>query len=245
MLRAAFLLCAAVALLAQSAPPQFEAASIRPSDRDELSAPSGCETTPGLVRCTNVTLKRAIVGAYDVVPDRVLGGPDWIDSDCYQITARTNQPLAGETLDAMLQALLAERFQLRLHRETRTREAFVLEVAKNGPKLHPAGDAARSYYNGHGHMEATSVSMSMFAGVLSRQLGLPVVDRTGLSGAFNFKLVWNPDSPLTLELGTSAASDAGVELFNAIQQQLGLVLRARRMAVEMLVIDHAEKPSDN
>jgi uncharacterized protein (TIGR03435 family) len=242
MFRAANLLLIAAFLQTETAQPRFEAASIRVSQGDELEAPSGCPTDPGLIRCTNVTLKRAITGAYDVVPDRVLGGPDWIDSDRFQITAKVAQPVREEELDKMLQTLLAERFHLKLHREMRTLPGFVLEIGKNGPKLQPAAGASRSLYNAHGHMEAASVTMSMLAQTLSREFGLPVVDGTGLTGAFNFRLVWNPDSPLTLELGTGAASDAGVELFNSIQQQLGLTLKSRRMRVEVLVVDHAEKP---
>ena len=244
MLRAACLLCVSLTLHAQAAS-QFEAASIRPSDSDEMSGPSGCQTSLGLVRCINVTLKRVIVGAYDVVPDRVLGGPDWIDLDRFQITARSAEPASGDVLNEMLQALLKERFHLTLHRESRMRKAFVLEIAKGGSKLQGAGDAPRSFINGHGHMEATAVTMSLFAEVLSRQLGIPVVDHTGLMGSFNFDFVWNPDSPLTTEFGTGAASDANNELFNAMREHLGLTLQSRRMPVEMLVIDHAEKPSEN
>lgn len=242
MHRAASLFFTCVLLHAQAIQPRFDAASIRLSQGDELDAPSGCPTDPILLRCTNVTLKRAIVGAYDVIPDRVLGGPDWIDSDRFQITAKAPQPVRGEDLDKMLETLLAERFHLKLHSEMRTLPAFTLEIARNGPKLQPAGGAPRSFYNGHGDMEATGVTMSLLAQTLSRQLGLPVMDRTGLTGAFNFRLVWNPDSPRTLELGTGAASDAGVEFFNAIRQQLGLTLKSRRMRVEVLVVDRADKP---
>lgn len=245
MVRWACFFCAAAWLAAQSPAQRFEAASIRPSGPDDLAGPSGCQTDPALVRCTNVTLKRAIVGAYDLVPDRILGGPEWIDSDRYQITARAAQPVHGEALDRLLQSLLAERFGLKLHRETRNLPGFVLEIAKQGPRLQPAADAPRSMNNGHGHLEATGVTMGLFTEVLSRELGLPVIDRTGLSGAFDFRLVWNPDSPHTLELGTGASPDADVELFNSIQQQLGLTLKSRRMRVEVLVIDRAEKPSPN
>ncbi len=237
------LLLMAAFLPAQAPQARFEAASIRLSQGDELDAPSGCPTDAILVRCTNVTLKRAIVGAYDVIPDRVLGGPDWIDSDRFQITAKSAQPVRGEELDKMLQALLADRFHLKFHREMRNLPAFVLGIAKNGPKLQPATGAPRSYNNAHGHMEASGVTMSLFAEVLSRQLGLPVMDRTGLTGAFNFRLVWNPDAPLTTELGTGAASDAGVDFFNSIKQQLGLTLKSRRMRVEVLMVDHAERPA--
>ena len=144
---------------------------------------SGCQTTPGLVRCTNVTLKRCIVGAYVVGADRVLSGPDWIDTDHFQITARASEPIGDKGLMAMLQTLLAERFKLVLHRESRLGETMVLEVAKKGPKLQPASAGKSSYNNAHEHLDATSITMADFAEILSRNLKLPVVDRTGLTGA--------------------------------------------------------------
>jgi uncharacterized protein (TIGR03435 family) len=117
-----------VACLAQT--PQFEAASIHPTDPKDFSNPSGCPTTTGLLRCTNVTLKRCIVGAYGIGPDRVVGGPDWINTDRFEITARSAQPVGDKGLMALLQMLLAERFKLSLHRELRRGETMVLEVSK-------------------------------------------------------------------------------------------------------------------
>jgi uncharacterized protein (TIGR03435 family) len=266
VLRAARLLCIAAVCLApaawitatafaQSAPPRFEVATIRPSNPDELSGSSGCETGRGLTRCSNVTLKRAIIGCYHVVPDHVVlgqvpGGPDlggpawnWIDSDRFQITGKAGQPVSGDALDAMLQTLLAERFHLKLHREMRTGDALLLEIAKNAPKLQAASGAASSYSNGHGRLDATGVTMDTLAGMLSRDTGMTVVDRTGLNGAFSFRLAWNPDAPQGLAADDAAAFLREV-LSSAMQQQLGLTLKPQRMPVEMLIIDHAEKPSD-
>jgi uncharacterized protein (TIGR03435 family) len=229
----------------QSELPRFEVASIRPSNSEELAGSSGCQTTSGLIRCTNVTLKRCIVGAYVVGPDRVLGGPDWTNTDHYQITARAGQPINDDkALMAMLQTLLAERFKLVLHRESRRGEAMVLEVAKNGPKLQLAGDAILTYNNRHDRLDATTMTMAGFAEILSRNLNLPVVDRTGLTSAFNFTLRWNPDSAGALERD-DAASALRSEVSNAIARQLGLTLKSKRMPVEVLVIDHAAKPSEN
>src|ERR1700693_6038620 len=103
MLRVAVCLILFLAVsLSQVPETQFEVASIRPSRPDEVAAGwSGCQDSPGLVRCTNVTLKRCIVGAYVVGADRVLSGPDWIDTDHFQITARTNQPIGVKDLMAM------------------------------------------------------------------------------------------------------------------------------------------------
>ncbi len=228
----------------QSAKPQFEVASIHPSNPKEFAAPSGCQTTIGLLRCMNVTLKRCIVGAYGVGQDRVLGGPDWINTDHFQITARTDQRIGDEGLMAMLQTLLADRFKLVLHRASRRGETMVLEVAKNGPKLNPAGDVNASWNNMHDHLDATKITMGQFAEILSRNLNLPVADRTGLTGAFNFTLHWNPDSSDALERDEAAAV-LRLEMSTAIARQLGLTLKSRRMSVELLVIDHAEKPSEN
>jgi uncharacterized protein (TIGR03435 family) len=244
--------CSALAIAAsfaqvpasRSEPPRFEVASIRPSNPEEMAGPSGCQTTSGLVRCINVTLKRCIVGAYVVGPDRVLGGPDWADTDHFQITARAGQPIDDRALMAMLQTLLSERFNLVLHRESRRGEAMVLEVAKNGPNLQPGGDAILTYNNRHDRLDATMMTMAGFAEILSHNLNLPVVDRTGLTGAFNFTLRWNPDSAGALERDEAAAALRS-EVSNAIAKQLGLTLKTKRMPVEMLVIDHAEKPSEN
>jgi uncharacterized protein (TIGR03435 family) len=249
--RAACLLCVTAVALAQSAPVRFEVTTVRPSNPDELGGPSGCETGRGLARCSNVTLKRAILGAYHVVPDHVLMGPhlgepdwNWIDSDRFQITGKADQPVGGDALDAMMQALLGERFGLKLHREMRTGDALVLEVAQNGPKLPAAGAAASSYDNGHGRLEATGVTMDTLAGILSRDTRMTVADRTGLSGAFSFTLTWNPDAPP--DLGPDdAAAFVREALSSAMQRQLGLTLKPQRMPVEMLIIDHAEKPTDN
>jgi uncharacterized protein (TIGR03435 family) len=255
VLRAARLLCIAAVCIApavwitatafaQSAPPRFEVATIRPSNPDELGGPSGCETGRGLTRCSNVTLKRAIIGAYHIAPDHVLGGLNWIDSDRFQITGKAEQPVGGDALDAMMQALLAERFHLKLHRETRTGDALVLGIARNGPKLQPSSGGAGSYDNGPGRMVDTSITMATFAEILSRNTRLPVVDRTGLSGAFTFTLTWNTDVPPGLGPDDAAAFLREV-LSSAMRQQLGLTLKPQRMPVEMLIIDHADKPSDN
>jgi uncharacterized protein (TIGR03435 family) len=236
--------CFAQAPPAQSEPPRFEAASIRPSNPEELAGPSGMQTGRGLVRATNVTLKRTIAGAYGVGQDRILGGPEWSESDRFQITAKADQPVGEDVLNAMLQTLLAERFKLVLHRVARTGETMVLEVAKNGPKLPPAGAAPPSYNNGHSRLDATGLSMSKLVEILSRDLKLPVVDRTGLKGAYNFTLRWNPDSAGAIEPDDAAAA-LRLEMSTAIAQQLGLSLKSQRTPVEMLVIDHAEKPSAN
>ena len=127
-----------------SGPPRFDAAVIHPSNPNESDAPSGCSTTPGFMRCSNVTLKRCITGAYGIGADRVLGGPDWINTDRFQITARSEQPLGDKGLMTMLQTLLADRFKLVLHRESRPGDAMSLEIGPKGPKLQQSSTAHRN-----------------------------------------------------------------------------------------------------
>src|SRR5579884_3848805 len=212
-------------------PPRFEVASIHPADPKEFNGPSGCFTTPGLMRCSNVTLKRCITGAYRVGPDRVVGGPAWIDTDRFQISARSDLPLGDQGLMAMLQTLLADRFKLVLHRETRRGEGMVLKVAKRGPKLQPAGTERASWQNMQDHMDATKITMAEFAEILSRDLNIPVVDETGLSGTYNFALRWNPDNTEGRTHEESAAA-LRPEMSRAIARQLGLALTTRKMPVE-------------
>jgi len=224
-------------------PPRFEVASIRPSNPEDSNLPSGCQTGNGLMRCSNVTLKRCIVGAYEILTDQILGGPDWIDSDRFDITAKADRPIGDKALDQMLRTLLAERFNLKLHHETRAGETMALEVAGGGPKLEPAADAAHIYENAHDHLDAT-ITMAQLAEILTRDLRLPVTDRTGLSGAFKFTLHWNPDFPVPLSRD-DAAEALRLEVSRAIAQQLGLRLRRERERIDVLVVDSAEKPSPN
>jgi uncharacterized protein (TIGR03435 family) len=244
MMRAAvFALLAAGLSYAQA--PRFEAAAIHPASPEESHGPSGCDTATGFVRCTNVTLKRSIAGAYNVVgQERVLGGPDWADTDRFDIVARSAEPVGDRGLMEMLQTLLADRFQLRLHRETRNADAMVLEAGKNGAKIQPASDARHSWKNSHDHMVATGITMDDLAGILSRDLKLPVVDGTDLAGAYSFTLRWDPEVADGLGRDEWIAA-LRAEMSAALARQLGLTLRFRKAPLEMIVIDRAEKPSDN
>jgi uncharacterized protein (TIGR03435 family) len=226
-----------------AAGPRFEVASIRPSKADPQSG-SGIWTGHGRIDAQNVTLKRCIMGAWGVGPHEISGGPDWLNSDRFEILAKSDRPTDEDPeLMRMLQSLLADRFKLALHRETKVMHAFVLEVAKNGPKLEkaPPGESATNTSSG---TTAKSIvvrctGMDGFARVLAREMDLPVVNHTGLEGIFSFRLQWAPEDART----SDAAS--GPSIFTAIREQLGLRLRAEKAPVEILVIDRAEKPSPN
>lgn len=233
-------------LLCQNAPdPRFEVASIKPSNPDQLRGPSGITTGHGRIAGNNVTLKRCIMGAYGLGPHQISGGPPWLDSDRFEIAAKSEEPNDGdEVLMTMLRTLMAERFKLSVHRETRTVRALLLEVAKSGPKLENAEQGEAATRSFHGAIDASMITMTRFAEVLSRATELPVVDRTGLKGAFNLKLRWRPESPWPTVTGVDDAMERP-PLSTALEQQLGLHLESRKVPMEILVIDHAEKPTDN
>ena len=223
---------------------RFEVASVKPSKADPGA--SGIKTGHGRLDAKNVTLKRCIMGAYGVGPHQIVGGTVWLDAVLFEICSKADQSTDDDTvLMSMLQDLLGERFKLTLHREKRTIRALVMEVGKNGPKLEKAepGEAGTNTINGKTGLiiDAHNTDMDLLARVLAREMDLPVVNRTGLEGIFNFKLQWARE--------TSRPSDGGgvegASTFTAIQEQLGLHLRADKAPVEVLVIDHVEKPSEN
>jgi uncharacterized protein (TIGR03435 family) len=232
MIRVACVLCMMAAAYGQ----RFEVAAIKPSNADPSS--SGMYTGHGRIHATNVTLKRCIQGAYGVGPNQVVGGPDWLESDRFEITAKAEEPVGDSGLMVMLQTLMAERFKLTLHRESRPIQAYVLEAGKNGPKMDKGQGGDSSTNNGRGDIVAKNASMDHLAEVLARQMDLPVVNHTGLEGVFNLRLQWTPDS------ARRGDSDQP-SIFTAIQEQLGLRLRAEKTPVEVIVIDHAERPTEN
>ena len=196
-----------------------------------------------------------ITSAYNLpVGSRIIGGPDWIrqDIDQYEIQAKIGdseyaamQKMAPaqqrEQVALMEQSLLADRFNLKVHFETREMPVYALVVAKRGPRLTAAKSDESSRIstvgNGHGgEMTAVAMTLEQFAlsPLLTGPAGGPVVDQTGLKGAYDFTLKWDS------EIGADAPS-----FFTAIQEQLGLQLVASKAPVEVIVIDHIEQPSAN
>ena len=269
-------------------PPVYEFLSIKPTS--VTPDKSGRAMTrmlgsPNGFTDTNVTLRMLIDAAYKVDDSQVSGGPDWLNSERYDIEARIDKSVVdaleklspdqrGLERRRMAQALLADHFNLSLHREVKVLAVYELVVAKNGSKLQEAkpGD---TYPNGivgldgrtgmHGIFFAGSggpvtgqaVPISSLVDLLSPRLGgRVVVDKTGLTGNYDFTLHWTPDeSEAPMFKGTgdgqqgtdnSAQPDSSrTSIFAALEEQLGLKLVSQQGPVEILVIDHAEKPSEN
>jgi len=208
----------------------------QPMGHTSISLSSG----HGRVTMTNVTLKRAVMSAYSLSPNQIFGGPSWLDSANYDIVAKASTPTDDDALlMRMLQSLLADRFKLVVHHETRTMQAYSLELLKQSPKLEKADEGEDSVSVSNSSMDAKHVDMDRFAQSLSLQLDHPVVNHTGLKGAFNFKLQWEP------ERADGPGATDRPSIFTAVQEQLGLRLRAGRNPVDTIVVDHAEQPGQN
>ena len=225
----------AVGVEAQS----FEVASVR-SDKSETGV-DRIKMSNGSLIIENVSLKRCIGMAYGVAEGRdyLFAGPDWLDSERFDIFAKFPPETPEHDVLVMLQRLLAERFNFTSHRETRQFSAYALVIGKGGPKLQPAAAPEGSYrfrVQG-GHATGFSISMGMFADRLSRpdfQLDHQVIDFTGLQGTFDLTLDWSPSK-------TQVEDTTGPSIFTAIQEQLGLKLEARKVPLEVLVVDHVNR----
>jgi uncharacterized protein (TIGR03435 family) len=220
----------------------FEVASIKPAGPDEAGI-SGEDGRNGVLKMWNVSLKRCIRYAYKVSEDQILGGPKWIDELSYDILAKADHPAGEPELLTMLQPLLADRFRLQLHHETQTVPGYTLTVAKGGIKATLADPSAHSGGNGgRGFIDSTASQLSGLTIRLSALLGRPVVDMTGDNRKFDFHLRWTPDETQT---GADSAAPDRPSLFTALQEQLGLKLESGRVSADVLVVDHAELPTDN
>ncbi len=194
------------------------------------------------------TLKSLICGAYDKLDFQCLGGPGWLDSERYDVEAKPDSTVADQlqklpwkqrqpVQNRMDQALLADRLKLKVHFEMREMPIFALVVAKGGPKMAEA-KAALSYTVGNGKLQAWGVSMDSLAQQLSQEVGHIVRNQTGLNGVYDFTMKYSDD--------VAAGGDPSApSIYNAVQEQLGLKLEPAKGPVEVLVIDHVERPSEN
>jgi uncharacterized protein (TIGR03435 family) len=247
------IVCAGTSAFAQpvaavSAHPTFDVASIKPN-RNPPSGARAISLSAGLshgrLTFEAVTLRDLIQQAYDFQRDQISGCPEWCESDWYDLIAKAEDTnVTKEQVMLMLQALLADRFQLTLHRETKDRPGFALVIGKGGSKLKLAGEDGSLGF-------ATTGSIRTFqkmpiAGLVSYIAGTarqPVVDMTGLKGSYNFTIDVTP--PENTPDGRADPIDTFTRLREAVEDQLGLKLEPQKIAVENLIIEKAERPSGN
>jgi uncharacterized protein (TIGR03435 family) len=206
-------------------PPEFEVASIKLNTSG--SGAGSIDTTPGRLTVQNFPLNRCIQTAFDVYDDALFSGPAWLNSERFDIEAKASGPATHQELMQMFQALLAKRFQMTFHTETRSMAVFVLVPAKGGLKLQRPDPNDPS----------SGQTMAHFAAQLSNMRGLnlgrPVIDMTGFEGEFKRNLPFKSDTTDSLELQA--------RLTSVLAEQLGLKLESRKANVGVMVVDRLEK----
>jgi uncharacterized protein (TIGR03435 family) len=260
--RASFALFAAtLAIMAQAPRPRFDAfevATIKPTGPEPGGRWIRMQSANRFM-AHNHAVRTLIAAAYDLSPQAILGGPAWVDSDRWDIVAKTPgdiRPNLDEQM-SMLRQLLGERFKLAFHREPKQLSIYTLSIVKGGSKLKESTTSPDATPEGppplifalsptSARLAARYTTMAEFASVLQRSpLDRPVVDRTGLSGRYDFDLEFAPDDRLWGGTVPRPDNSDKPDLFQALQEQLGLRLDATKGPVEALVIDRIERPSEN
>jgi uncharacterized protein (TIGR03435 family) len=223
-------------------PAAFDAASVRANKSEVMGAPF--KITPGRLTVRNYPLRWIIINAYlekFALPNRLLvaGGPAWLDTDRYDITATFAAGLDDRTVYGMLRALLAERFRLVLHGDEGEIPVYWLTQAKGGAKLRPLKEEMgpllpdEGQIVGGGFCTARTLAEGLWPSV-----GRPVIDRTGISGMYDFRFI-------AKRMDAGGDSDLPVSILAAIEEQLGLKLVPAKDKIQRWVIDHVERPTEN
>lgn len=216
---------------------EFEAASVKlhtPNVPIGAQEASGIDEGRGTIRITNLPLKVVIENAYGV-RDYQFSGPEWLSGVRYDIEGKTPAGYTHQQLGPMLRALLAERFKLAVHHESKQVAGYALVAAKGGSKLRES-EGPRTYFTARpGLISGTQVKVRELVGALAGRLGRPVEDRTELRGAYDVKLEWNSDE------ARGGGDDVLPSLFTALGEQLGLRLEAEKTTVDVVVVDRIEK----
>lgn len=242
--------------MSADAHPAFEVATIKPTKPGEQG--TYLTVRGGELVVVNFSLNGLIKFAYNVQDKQILSGPDWLSSEKWDINGKPDTPgLPNPTqLKEMVQKLLADRFALKFHKDERDMAAYVLTVGKDGPRMSQSSDDPNGlpglFFGPLGVMHVRNATMENFCNVMqSAVLDRPVVDRTGLTGKWDFLLKWTPDETQFAGMGVRppqpAADDTNAQppLFTAIQEQLDLKLEAQKTNVPVLMIDHVDHPSPN
>jgi uncharacterized protein (TIGR03435 family) len=243
--RATIAVVAGVAAYGQAL--MFEVASVKPA---APGARGGIiRQMPGNQRylATNVPLRLIMTVAYSVTDRQISGGPSWVGTDPFDIDAKAARPVSSDDLHTMLAHLIEERFHLGIRHEQRELPVYELVVDKGGAKLteHDAADLDHPPMGGTAQgLAGTNVTMNYFAFVLSRNLDRNVVDKTGLTAHYDVKLDFSRELPPGVVRPDAAVAE-GPTIFTALREQLGLKLVPAKGPVDFLVIEKAEKPSEN
>jgi uncharacterized protein (TIGR03435 family) len=218
---------------------EFEVVSVKPGDPNDPS--SSGRSTPGGMEMRNTTLNTLVRSAYGLNEFQLVGGPKWAASAKFNVVAKMPPGATHDQMPLMMQSMLADRFKLEFHRETRALQEYALEVAKGGSRLQDATEEDKAHAGtsqGPRQIKARSATPSDLARMLISVVGAPVLDRTGIKGQYNIALQFAP------LLGGTPTDDNLPDIFAALHQ-LGLKLEPIKGPVEVVVIDSAAMPSEN
>lgn len=244
-------LSSAPAKSAAAKPPVYDVVVIKPNKSGSGSL--DVEENVDTYNAKNITVKGILEEAYGIRKDLISGVSGPVESAHFDVMAKIVEPdaaairkLTGRQRGAMLLPILVERFQLKAHTETKILPIFELVVVSSGPKFKPSADQ-QSHDIGtsiHGtergtELSAHNITMASLASSLEGQVHRPVIDKTGLAGHYDVAMKWASDT------APSSAANPGPSIFTALQEQLGLKLKATKGPVETLVVDHVEMPSEN
>jgi uncharacterized protein (TIGR03435 family) len=249
--------CVALVLLSVSAfsqaPPAFEVADVKANKSGETRMAVDMQPGGKLVM-HNVPMRVLIMFAYHLRAEAV-SGPAWLDSERYDVIAKAAQTSVPDDLRRMLQTLLTERFKLGVHTEQKPMPVYALVLGKSGAKLQRSEAAILSEQRcvpaegvaGQKHVMCRHMTMAVLADNLQelspRDFPIPVIDQTGLSGPFDFKLDWTPAARLPV---ADTEPAPGLTVFQAVEAQLGLKLESRKLPLPVIVVDHVERvPVEN
>jgi len=251
------LVAAGSAVLGQSTGvSRFDVVSVKPTDPEAQNGFMFISLPGGTVRIAGEPLRMMMMDAFGVKAFQISGGPDWVRTERWDVTAKAEGfpgHIPRDQENAMLQAMMADRFQLRVHTESKQMLVYALEVDKRGSKLTPHIGDERQFRPGYGSLIVKKGRISSLADWLSRSLWRVVIDKTGLTGEYDYTLEWAPEpgdgGPESLGLPPAPPEAHPVvnapSVFTAVRQQLGLRLVAQKGPVRIVVIDSVAKPSEN
>jgi uncharacterized protein (TIGR03435 family) len=250
--------------------PNFEVVSIKPAKPNNTQPI--IQPTDNGIRASGVTLSDLVRTAYYdtlLLDKHIAGSPAWTDSERFDIQAKVDDGTAQQLIKlsrdqralrlyAMLRPLLADRFKLTIHKEIKDGPAFFLVIAKSGPKMKP-GTPVDGFHSGTLRPTGTTataqdVSIDLLISLLRQHADRPIIDKTGLTGRYDFKLDWSSDETSTPILPTSPdhpdeeqarPAEIASAIFNALERQLGLKLEPAKAPRTIIVIDHVDKPTEN
>jgi uncharacterized protein (TIGR03435 family) len=266
MMRSLFLATVLACGFAQAQTPAkplaFDVVSIRPADPDARGG--SLHLGAGDLAAKNMPLRNLITFAYDIRDLQLRGGPNWVATERFDVTAKPpsvevtpddpksvtdeQRKASADRVRERVRTMLADRFGLVVHNETKEETVYFLTVAKSGTKMKsPAsGEQEMMRGSGRGHFEATAAAMDMLANMLTGATGHPVRDNTALTGKYDWVLDFKPEGDAGRSEGADPAeADARPTVFTALQEQLGLRLEAGKGPVDLIVIDQVNQPSAN